>query len=88
MKGPLLPPRYVNAELAAYPEREPNLLPYDVKAGQQAYATSKLCNVLCTLEFARQLELEAAGLNGITINAFAPGLMAGTGLGREARPPT
>ena len=82
VRAPLLPPRYVNAELAAYPERDPNLLPDDVKAGQQAYATSKLCNVLCTLEFARQLERKAAG---ITINAFNPGLMAGTGLGREGK---
>lgn len=81
--GPILPPRYVNAELAAYPERDPDLLKDDMKAGEQAYSTSKLCNMMCTLEFARQLE--RAGQKGITVNAFNPGLMAGTGLGREGK---
>lgn len=79
----MLPPRYVTPDLMAYPERDPNLLQIDYKAGRQAYATSKLCNILCTLELARQLE--AAGVSGVTVNAFNPALMAGTGLGREGK---
>ena len=79
----MLPPRYVTPDLMAYPERDPNLLQPDYKAGRQAYATSKLCNVFCTLELARQLE--AAGVSGVTVNAFNPALMAGTGLGREGK---
>jgi len=81
--GPMQPPRYVNATLAAYPAKDPNLPADDEDAGGQAYATSKLCNVLCTLEFARQLS--KAGITGITVNAFNPGLMAGTGLGRSGK---
>lgn len=81
--GPMQPPRYVNAELAAHPNRDPALPADDADAGGQAYSTSKLCNVLFTLELARQLE--AAGRKEITVNAFNPGLMAGTGLGREGK---
>ncbi|HSP99727.1 MAG TPA: SDR family NAD(P)-dependent oxidoreductase [Candidatus Dormibacteraeota bacterium] len=53
--------------------------------GRRAYSTSKLCNVLCTYELSRRLE--ASGLSQpdapITVNAFDPGLMPGTGLGRD-----
>lgn len=81
--GPMQPPRYVNAELAAHPDRDPERPADDADAGGQAYSTSKLCNVLFMLALARQLE--AAGVDGITVNAFNPGLMAGTGLGREGK---
>lgn len=81
--GPMQPPRYVNAALAAHPDCDPNLPADDADAGGQAYSTSKLCNVLFTLELARQLT--AAGIEDITVNAFNPGLMAGTGLGREGK---
>lgn len=53
--------------------------------GRRAYATSKLCNVLCAYELARRLD--ASGRSRpeapITVNAFDPGLMPGTGLGRD-----
>lgn len=82
--GPMQTPRYVKAEWLAYPERDPALPADDALAGGQAYATSKLCNLLCTYELARRLE--RSGLSTpeqpITVNAFAPGLLAGTGLGR------
>jgi NAD(P)-dependent dehydrogenase (short-subunit alcohol dehydrogenase family) len=84
--GPMEAPRYVKAEWLAYPERDPSLPADEEKAGGQAYASSKLCNILTTYEMARRLE--ARGLSTpekpITVNAFAPGLMAGTGLGRES----
>ncbi|MEZ4865741.1 MAG: SDR family NAD(P)-dependent oxidoreductase [Caldilineaceae bacterium] len=82
-RGAMQPPRYVNAEFAAYPTRDPALLKDDAQAGDQAYATSKLCNVMCTVEFARRLQI--AGYTDITVNAFNPGLMAGTGLGRASK---
>ena len=79
-RGPLQPPRYLKAEWLAYPERDSGLPADDVIAGGQAYATSKLCNVLCAYEFARRLEARR-----ITVNAFDPGLVAGTGLGRQEK---
>ncbi|GAB3668102.1 protochlorophyllide reductase [Actinocorallia lasiicapitis] len=47
-------------------------------AGRRRYTTSKLCNVLTAYELARRI-----GDTGITVNAFDPGLMPGTGLARD-----
>ena len=47
------------------------------KRGQRLYSTSKLANVLFTYELARRLPV------GVTVNAFDPGLMPGTGLVRR-----
>jgi NAD(P)-dependent dehydrogenase (short-subunit alcohol dehydrogenase family) len=83
-KGPMEAARYVRAEWLAYPERNPDLPTKDAVASGQAYAASKLCNVLFAYELARRLE--ASGLSTpqhpITSNAFVPGLLAGTDLGR------
>jgi len=51
--------------------------------GQRSYSTSKLCNVLCTYELARQLEKAKGDASRICVNAFDPGLMPGTGLARD-----
>jgi NAD(P)-dependent dehydrogenase (short-subunit alcohol dehydrogenase family) len=85
--GPMQPPRYATAEWLAYPERDPERLAEDRAAGGRAYASSKLCNVLCTYELARRLEGVGVStdVQPITANAFAPGLVAGTGLGRYER---
>ena len=45
--------------------------------GRRRYTTSKLCNILATYEFARRVPTP------ITVNAFDPGLMPGTGLARD-----
>lgn len=50
-------------------------------AGRRRYTTSKLCNVMTTYELARRLDTP-----GITVNAFDPGLMPGTGLARDYSP--
>ncbi|MCX4091782.1 SDR family NAD(P)-dependent oxidoreductase [Nocardia sp. alder85J] len=50
--------------------------------GRRRYTTSKLCNVLTTYALARQLDTGAVP-PPITVNAFDPGLMPGTGLGRD-----
>ena len=56
--------------------------------GRRRYTTSKLCNVLCTYEMDRRLK--EAGMSTpdrpITVNAFDPGLMPGTGLVRNYGP--
>ena len=54
-------------------------------AGRQRYSSAKLANVLWTYALNRRLEDLAARSGGkhITINAFDPGLMPGTGLARE-----
>ena len=51
------------------------------KMGQRSYATSKLANVLFSYELARRLPA------GVTVNAFDPGLMPGTGLVRDGSAP-
>lgn len=84
--GPMPAARYESAEWLANPEKNPEYDPAEDRAGARAYATSKLCNVLFTYELARRLE--NAGLSSperpITVNAFNPGLVAGTGLARNS----
>jgi NAD(P)-dependent dehydrogenase (short-subunit alcohol dehydrogenase family) len=48
--------------------------------GRRRYTTSKLCNVLFTYELDRRLG------DGVTVNAFDPGLMPGSGLARDYPP--
>ena len=48
-------------------------------AGRCAYTTSKLCNLLFVYELGRRLR----GRDGVTANAYDPGLMPGTGLARD-----
>jgi NAD(P)-dependent dehydrogenase (short-subunit alcohol dehydrogenase family) len=56
--------------------------------GRLAYVNSKLCNLWFSYELARRLE--AAGLSNaarpITMNAFDPGLVPGSGLARDYPP--
>ena len=79
-------PGYKSARFLARPDEDPRP-PDDERgtAGRRAYTTSKLCNVLFTYELDRRLRAEKAGANGraITVNAFDPGLMPGTGLARD-----
>jgi light-dependent protochlorophyllide reductase len=67
------PPRYESAEAVAHP-------PVDGSAvdGRRRYTTSKLCNVLFTYELNRHLQGD-----DVTVNAFNPGLMPGSGLARD-----
>jgi NAD(P)-dependent dehydrogenase (short-subunit alcohol dehydrogenase family) len=55
-------------------------------AGRRRYTTSKLCNVLCAYELARRLGAPSPTSPAIRVYAFDPGLMPGTGLGREYGP--
>ncbi|KAF2163561.1 hypothetical protein M409DRAFT_37243 [Zasmidium cellare ATCC 36951] len=68
--------KYVTAELLAHPDEA--TMKY---AGRQRYATSKLCNVLWTYALDRQ---RTKAKSNVTVTAFDPGLMPGTGLARDA----
>jgi NAD(P)-dependent dehydrogenase (short-subunit alcohol dehydrogenase family) len=52
----------------------------DGAEGRRRYTTSKLCNVLFAYELDRRL---GHGAQGITVTAFDPGLMPGSGLARD-----
>ena len=67
-------------------EEEARLKPGNV--GRRRYATSKLCNVLCTYEMDRRLKEWGTSTpdRPITVNAFDPGAMPGTGLARGYSP--
>ena len=68
-------PVYTSAEDLAHPST-----PVE---GRRLYTTSKLCNVLFAYELDRRL---GQGARGITVTAFDPGLMPGSGLAREYGP--
>lgn len=72
-------PRYTGAINLAYPDKAP--ADKVIQAPPQRYSTSKLCNVLCAYEMARQFEKQG---KEISVFAIDPGLMPGTGLAREA----
>jgi NAD(P)-dependent dehydrogenase (short-subunit alcohol dehydrogenase family) len=66
-------PRYTSAAELAHPKGS-------VDDGRRRYTTSKLCNLLFTYELNRRLG------HGVTVNAFDPGLMPGSGLARDYPP--
>ena len=55
----------------------------DVFDGRLAYVNSKLCNLWFTYELVRRLE--AAGIE-LSVNAYEPGLVPGSGLARDYPP--
>ena len=70
-------PDYTTAEELAHPAAG---APAE---GRRRYTTSKLCNVLFAYELDRRL---GHGAQGITVTAFDPGLMPGSGLARDYSP--
>jgi NAD(P)-dependent dehydrogenase (short-subunit alcohol dehydrogenase family) len=68
-------PRYTSAADLAHPRAEQS-----ANDGRRRYTTSKLCNVLFAYELDRRLD------EGVTVNAFDPGLMPGSGLARDYPP--
>ena len=69
-------PVYQGAELLAYPDRSNIQL-----SGTKRYTTSKLCNIYCAYELAERIKTQTN--KHISVNAFNPGLMPGTGLARN-----
>jgi NAD(P)-dependent dehydrogenase (short-subunit alcohol dehydrogenase family) len=81
LDGRFNPPLYYNAVHLARPEesgRPP--LP-----GIRRYSTSKLCNIFCAYELNRRLIAEghSTAEHPITVNAYDPGPVPGTGLVRD-----
>jgi NAD(P)-dependent dehydrogenase (short-subunit alcohol dehydrogenase family) len=75
-------PVYRSAEELAHPSAT-DRSESEVKAGRRRYTTSKLCNLLFAYELDRRLE---HGEKDVTVNAFNPGLMPGSGLARDYGP--
>ncbi|GAB2589461.1 SDR family NAD(P)-dependent oxidoreductase [Spirosoma areae] len=73
------PPAYTAAEALAHPEPTTEK-PQQV--GAERYATSKLCNLLFAYELIRRMQKQ--GRTDLTVNAYDPGLMPGSGLARQA----
>ena len=71
-------PRYTSAAELARPDDCGT-----AEDGRRAYTTSKLCNLLFSYELDRRL---GHGEQGVTVNAFDPGLMPGSGLARDYPP--
>ncbi len=81
-------PRYRSPEALAHPEEYPDTVEPGEdpgKTGRIRYTTSKLCNVLCAYELDRRVRRENSGTGAapITVNAFDPGAVPGTGLTRD-----
>jgi NAD(P)-dependent dehydrogenase (short-subunit alcohol dehydrogenase family) len=70
-------PKYTSGEELAHPAAD---APAE---GRRRYTTSKLCNVLFAYELDRRL---GEGAKGVTVTAFDPGLMPGSGLARDYSP--
>lgn len=82
-------PVYTTAEDLAHPQQSPSKMA--VLDGRHRYTISKLCNVYCMYELAARASTRAgrpgSGLaDGITVNAFNPCMMPGTGLARDYSP--
>jgi NAD(P)-dependent dehydrogenase (short-subunit alcohol dehydrogenase family) len=76
----LAPPRHANAELLAHPDRDPDRDTRPRKAGQHAYTASKLCAVLTARSLSEHPDVQA---RGITVVAYDPGQVFGTGLAKD-----
>jgi NAD(P)-dependent dehydrogenase (short-subunit alcohol dehydrogenase family) len=74
------PPLHADAQLLAHPARDPNRRRWPFVAGQRAYSSSKLCNVLTARKLAAQPDTAARRL---TVIAYDPGHTPGTDLIRN-----
>lgn len=77
-------PRHADAELLAHPDRDPDRHPQPRKAGEHAYTASKLCAVLTARSLHAHPDIRA---RGITVIAYDPGQVFGTGLARDLAVP-
>lgn len=73
-------PRHADAMMLAYPSRDPDVSKSPLRAGQFAYTSSKLCNILTARELSKRT---AAARADLAIAAFDPGFTPGTGLARS-----
>lgn len=73
-------PRHADAELLAHPDRDPDRHTRPKQAGQHAYTASRLCNVLTARWLTAQPDIQG---RQITVVAYDPGQVFGTGLARD-----
>ncbi|RDI42041.1 SDR family NAD(P)-dependent oxidoreductase [Nocardia mexicana] len=76
----LVPPRHADAQLLAHPDRDPDLDSRASKAGQHAYTASKLCAVLVVRSLSEHPDAQGGRL---TVIAYDPGQVFGTGLAKD-----
>ncbi|MFG1945565.1 SDR family NAD(P)-dependent oxidoreductase [Nonomuraea sp. NPDC048826] len=73
-------PRHADAELLAHPDRDPGLDPRPAKAGEHAYTASKLCAILTVRSLSAHPDVLS---RRITVIAYDPGQVFGTGLSKN-----
>lgn len=76
----LTPPRHAEAELLAHPDRDPDRDIRPRKAGEHAYTASKLCTVLTARWLSERPDVQT---RRITVVAYCPGQVFGTGLAKD-----
>ena len=76
----LAPPRHADAELLAHPDRDPDRDARPRKAGEHAYTASKLCAVLTARSLSEHPDIQTRRL---TVVAYDPGQVFGTGLAKD-----
>lgn len=87
MKTGLPAPRWVDPTYLAYPERDSSKSfegrDSETEIGRRRYTTSKLCNLYFAYELDRRIRSGSTRVApGVTVTAFDPGMMPGTGLAR------
>lgn len=80
----LVPPRHADAELLAHPDHDPDCDNRPSKAGEHAYTASKLCAVLTARSLSAQPDV---GTRKLTVIAYDPGQVFGTGLAKDLKLP-
>lgn len=76
----LTPPRHADPELLADPDRDPDRARRPRDAGEHAYTASKLCTILLARSLSAHPDVRAGGM---TVVAFCPGQVFGTGLAQH-----
>lgn len=74
-------PLFEDPNLLAYPDQ---MISNEAFIGRRRYTTSKLCNLYFTYELADRINQHPE--KTITVNAFDPGMMPGTGLAQNYTP--
>ena len=79
-KASLATPRHADAELLAHPDRDSDHYPRPRRAAEHAYTASKLCTVLTARLLSEHPDVQTRRL---TVVAYDPGQVFGTGLAKD-----
>jgi NAD(P)-dependent dehydrogenase (short-subunit alcohol dehydrogenase family) len=83
-RASLATPRHADADLLAHPDRDLERHSRPKKAGEHAYTASRLCNILTTRALRNHPDIRT---RRITVIAYDPGQVFGTGLARDLAMP-